>query len=201
MQEGLKPQIGDASKLKIEEKPRVYISKGGKGIIEIKNSFIHEFKQLKICEIPIEYRKYFSIKDYSSEEQISEELVYDAMEKNFKDELYFKVDAVENEDYLIENQFNEAFLEDFSIDSLRKMFDENPEKDIKGKADHTIGIGKLSLIKTSQGNTAYDITKYLYDRLLQNAKSMGAEENVRLANSDLDGFFEYIKNKEKEKEK
>ncbi len=67
-QEGLKAQIGDASKMKTEEKARVYMSKGGKGILGIKNSFIHEFKKLRICDIPIEYRKYFQIKDFLSEE-------------------------------------------------------------------------------------------------------------------------------------
>ncbi len=37
------------------------MSKGSKGVIEIKNAFIYEFKKLRICDIPIEYRKYFNI--------------------------------------------------------------------------------------------------------------------------------------------
>ena len=195
--DGLKPRIGDASKLKSEEKPRVYLSKGGKGIIEIKNSFIHEFKKLKVCDIPLEYRKYFNIDDYSIKEQVDEKSVYDAMEKRFKDEIYIKVDSKKGEDFIIEDQFNEAFLEDFSKESLEKMFDKGSERDIKGNANHSIETKKLSLIKTNRGNTSLDIVEYLYDKLLQNAKQIGNEDIVRWANSDLDGLFEYIKQRDR----
>ena len=33
--------------------------------MKIKNAFNNEFKKLRICDIPIEYRKYFNIQDYS----------------------------------------------------------------------------------------------------------------------------------------
>ena len=81
--DGLKASIGDASKLKSEKEARVYMAKGGKGLIGIKNSFIHEMKKLRICDIPAEYRKYFNIEDYSSEEQVKDNQVYNAMEKRF----------------------------------------------------------------------------------------------------------------------
>ena len=159
--EGLKVQIGDASKMKNEEKPRVYMSKGGKGVIGIKNSFIHEFKKLKICDIPIEYRKYFDIMDFSSNEQVNENDVYSAMEKRFKDEIYFMVDAVEGEDFL---------PEDFLPEELKnEIKSSNNMRDVKGKAYHDIEVQKLSLLKTDRGNTALDVVEYLYNRLLENA--------------------------------
>ncbi len=194
--EGLKPQIGDASKLKNEEHSRVYLSRGGKGIIEIKNSFIHEFKKLRVCDIPEEYIMYFDIKDYSSQEQVNEKAVYDAMEKRFKDEIYFKVNAKEGEDFLIEDQYNDAFLKDFSKESLREMLEKNPKKDIKGKVNHTISPEQLTMLRTEKGDTAFDIVKYLYNRLLENAKKEGKEESVKFSNSDLNSFFEYIKQRE-----
>ena len=198
--EGLKPKIGDASKMKKEDKPRVYMSKGGKGLIEIKNSFIYEFKNLRVCDIPLEYRRYFNIEDYSSQKQIDEKTLYDAMEKRFKDEIYFKVDAIEDEDFLIEDNYTDDLKEDFSIENLRNMFIEHPQRDIKGKANHTIEAEKLSLIKTDKGNTALDVVECLYNKLLQNAKKIGKEDIVRSTNSDLDNFFEYIRQKEKKAE-
>lgn len=192
--EGLKAQIGDASKMKREKKPRVYMSKGGKGVLEIKNSFIYEFKRLRICDIPIEYRKYFNIQDYSKEEQVDETDVYDAMEKRFKDEIYLKVDAIEGEDFFIEDHF--VLLKEVT-EHFRKMFIESPQRDVKGKENHNIEVEKLFLIKTSKGDTALDVIHYLYNRLLENAKSNGKEGAVRLANSDLDSFFMYLEQKEK----
>ncbi len=194
--EGLKPQIGGASKMKNEEQSRVYLSRGGKGIIEIKNSFIHEFKKLKVCDIPEEYRRYFDIKDYSSQEQVDEKKVYDAMEKRFKDEIYFQVNAKEGEDFLIEDQYDSVFSEDFSKESLKEMFEQHPERDIKGKANHTIRPEQLTRLSTQKGDTAFDIVNYLYNRLLENAKKVGKEDSVKLVNSDLNSFFEYIKHRE-----
>lgn len=195
--EGLKAKIGDASKMKSEEQSRVYMSKGGKGVLGIKNSFIHEFKKLRICDIPMEYRKYFDVVDYSKTEKVNEEDVYNAMEKRFKDEIYFKVDAKEGEDFLIEDQYNNVFAEDFSRESLREIFEENPQRDVKGKANHDIDAKKMFLIKTNKGNTAFDIVEYLYNKLIENAKQKGKEDVVRLNNSDLDGMFEYINQKNK----
>ena len=119
------------------------------------------------------------------------------MEKRFKDEIYFKVDAKEGEDFLIEDQYNNVFAEDFSRESLREIFEENPQRDVKGKANHDIDAKKMFLIKTNKGNTAFDIVEYLYNKLIENAKQKGKEDVVRLNNSDLDGMFEYINQKNK----
>ena len=184
---GLKANIGGASEIVNEDKPRVYMSKGGKGILEIKNSFIHKFKGLKICDLPLEYREYFKINDFSSTEQVSEEIVYEAMENKFKNEIYFKVDAIEGEDFLPEDFLPEEFIGEIRTS---KGF-----RDVKGKENHDIDVKKLTLLTSDKGSTALDITEYLYNRLLENAKKQGKENFVRSTCSDLDGLFEYIKQK------
>lgn len=186
--DGLKAQIGDASKMKTEEKARVYMSKGGKGILGIKNSFIHEFKKLRICDIPVEYRKYFEIKDFSSEEIVQENDVYIAMEKRFKDEIYFKVDAINGEDFIPEDFLPEELVNEINIS--------NNIRDIKGKANHDISSDKLSIITTDKGDSTFEILEYLYNRLMENAKKNGKEDSVRWGLSDLDGMFSYIKQRD-----
>ena len=136
--EGLKAKVGDESKMKSEKEHRVYMSKGIKGVIEIKNAFIYEFKKLKICDIPIEYRKYFNIQDYQKEEQVTETDVYDAMEKRFKDEIYFKINAIENEDFSIEENFELKTSEEKMIEIYREFFTKFPQRDVKGKENHNI---------------------------------------------------------------
>ena len=76
------------------------------------------------------------------------------------------------------------------------MFEQNSKRDIKGKANHAISPEKLTRIRTEKGDTAFDIIDYLYNRLLENAKKVGKEDSVKWANSDLNSFFEYIKNRE-----
>lgn len=139
--EGLKARVGDASKMVGDEAARVYLSHGGKGVLKIKDTFIHEFKNLRICDIPPEYREYFDIADFTSTSQVNEEDVYSAMEKKLRDEVYLKVDAVKGEDYLEED-----------IHSLWGM-----EHDIKGKQNHDINAEKISLITSEKGNSAFDI--------------------------------------------
>lgn len=186
--EGLKAAIGGASKVNEEEEKRVYLSKGGKGIIGIKSAFIRKFKGLRVCDIPEDYRAYFKISDFSSTDQVSENAVYDAMEKKFKDEVYFLVDAVEGEDYTLEDQAPKEFEETLKAsDNIR---------DFKGKVDHDIEPFKLSLITTDNGSTSFDIVKYLYNRLIENAKKRGTEEVVRSNLCDLDAFFEYVRTRE-----
>ena len=187
--QGLTPTSGDASQMKKKKKPRVYMSKGGKGILGIKNSFIHEMKKLRICDIPLDYRSYFAITDYTSTEKVNEKDVYDAMEKRFKDEIYFKVDAVEGEDYDIKDFYPEELLSTFRASTN--------ERDVKGKENHTILPSKLTIMISDKGDTVFDIVDYLYSRLLENARQQGKEESVRYANSDLDAFLTYIKNKKK----
>lgn len=188
-QEGLKAQIGDASKMKKEEKARVYMSKGGKGILGIKNSFIHEFKKLRICDIPLVYRKYFKIKVFSSEEIVQENDVFAAMEKRFKDEVYLKVNAVNGEDFIPKDFLPEELTNEINSS--------NNIRDIKGKADHDIAPDKLSIITTDKGDSTLDVLEYLYNRLMENAKNNGKENSVKWALSDLDGLFSYIKQREK----
>ena len=118
------------------------------------------------------------------------------MEKRFKDEIYFQVSAKEGEDFLIEDQYDGVFTEDFPRESLRKMFEQNPKRDIKGKANHAISPEQLTRLSTAKGDTAFDIVNYLYNRLLENAKKVGKEDSVKWANSDLNSFFEYIKDRE-----
>ena len=168
--EGLKAQVGDASNMKSEKESRVYMSKGSKGVIEIKNAFIYEFKKLKICDIPIEYRKYFNIQDYSKKEQVTETDVYDAMEKRFKDEIYFKIDARENEDFSIEENFELKTSEEKMIEIYREFFTKFPQRDVKGKENHNIEAKKLSLIRTTEGDTAFDVIYYFYNKLLKDTE-------------------------------
>ena len=61
---GLIPQIGTASEI-VNDRPNVSISQGGKGMIGIINSFLNKFsEELKISQIPEQYRKYFKEKVY-----------------------------------------------------------------------------------------------------------------------------------------
>lgn len=175
---GLKAQVGDASRM-VGDKPRVCLSKGGKGALGAKNSFIHEFKKLKICDIPEGYRKYFDIIDYASTESVRDEDVYIAMERRFKDEVYLQVDAIEGEDFLQE-----------------EVYGLNSEYDIKGKENHDIDPEKLSLITTQEGSSAFDIVEQLYNRLLENAEEKGKENVVRETLSDLTSMFEYIRQRD-----
>lgn len=170
--EGLKAQVGDASKM-VQDKPRVCLSKGGKGILGIKNSFIHEFKKLRICDIPEGYRKYFDIKDFSSTEIVDESVVYDALEKRFRDEIYLVVDAQEGEDFLSEE-----------IHGLGSAYD------IKGKENHDIGASKIDRVKTSRGDTALDVLQYIYNRILKT--NPGKENLIKNMNSDLSRMLDFI---------
>ena len=88
-QYGLKAQVGDASQM-VDDKPRVCLSKGGKGILGIKDSFIRKFKETRICDIPEGYKKYFNITDFTSTKLIPPEVVYEGLQKRFEDEKDFK---------------------------------------------------------------------------------------------------------------
>lgn len=172
------------------------MSKGFKGVIEIKSAFISEFKKLRICDIPIEYRKYFNIQDYSKEEQVAEIDVYDAMKKRFKDEIYFKVDAIENEDFSIEEKFGLKISDEKNMEFCRELFMKFPQRNVEGKEDHNIEAKKVSLIRTSKGDTALDVIYYFYDKLLKDTE-LGTEAQIRFAMHDLDSFFTYIEQREK----
>ena len=192
-EEGLKAAIGDASKVVGEKFPRVYLSKGGKGILEIKNSFIHTFKQTRICDIPESYRKYFILIDFFSKERIPLVVLYNALERKFKDEIYFKVDAVEGEDYDAKDFLPEELTNEIKTD--------NPFGDVKGKANHDITPDKLSILTTDRGGSAFDIVYYLYNRLLEKAKKSDLVDAIKEVLSDLNGFFEYLYQRDLEIEK
>lgn len=174
--QGLIAMIGDASKM-VQDKPRVCLSKGGKGILGIKNSFIHEFKKLRICDIPLEYRKYFNIIDFSSEDIVNESMVFDALERRFRDEVYLVVDAREGEDFLSEE-----------IHGLGSQYD------IKGVENHNIEPSKINQVSATQGDTALDIIQYIYNRIIE--KNPGKENLIKQMNSDLSAMLEYIKSRE-----
>ena len=89
---GLIAQVGIASKL-VDDRPNVSISKGGKGIMGIINSFIYKFEnEMKISEIPEEYRKYFvEITDFEQNGVISRNVACNAMKRKLSDEVYFRV--------------------------------------------------------------------------------------------------------------
>ena len=178
--EGLIPQKGGATQLK-NDKPRVYVSRGFKGVLGIKNSFIYEFKKLRVCDIPQDYRKYFNIKDFSSTEQVKENDVYDAMEKRFKDEIYLLVDVKGGEDYTIEDVNGFAAPLDIGI-----------------KENRSISPDKLHMIETKNGDSAYDVVQSLYNAFIKSAKTSKDEEIIRSFNKELDAMFEYVRKKEKE---
>ena len=142
-QNGLKAQIGDASKL-VDDKSRVCFSQGVKGILGIKNSFIWEFEHAKICDIPEGYKKYFDIKDFSSTDLIPKEIVYEALKRKFENEVYLVVDAKEGEDFLPEE-----------INGLGSNFD------IKGKEGHDISPKKISKLVIPNANNAWEIMKLM----------------------------------------
>lgn len=80
-------------KVQGEDESGVHMSKGGKGILGTKNSFINEIKQFKICEIPETYRKYFDINNFENPEQVKPRQVYKAMGKKFKDEVCLLIEG------------------------------------------------------------------------------------------------------------
>jgi len=94
---GLIPSVGTASEL-VGDRPNVSVSRGGKGIMGIINSFIFKFSGLKASEIPEEYKKYFQeITDFEADTLISKDDACKAMARKLKDEVYFRVELSEVE--------------------------------------------------------------------------------------------------------
>ena len=95
---GLIPQVGTASQL-VDDRPNVSISKGGKGIMGTINSFIYKFvNEMKISDIPEEYRKYFTeIDDFTQDGNLSTDIACKAMRRKLKDEVYFRVIPTEEQ--------------------------------------------------------------------------------------------------------
>lgn len=143
---GLRPSIGTASKL-VGDASNVSVSKGGKGIIGIINSFIYKFsRELKTSEIPEEYRKYFlEISDFESSNSISRDVACKAMTRKLKDEVYFRVQL--DEDEIAKAQI--GGLTGYDI-SLPMEIDES-KVDIITDSNETV----LS---------AYDVARFVYER-------------------------------------
>ena len=142
---GLQPSLGTASKI-VNDRPNVSISQGGKGIMGIINSFIYMFSEMKISQIPDEFRKYFidDINDFTLNTPIGLDLSCRAVARKLKDEVYFKVNL------------DQSMLKEARIGGLTG-FDINLP----------IAIDKSNLqLITSSGEmiTAYDFAKLIYER-------------------------------------
>lgn len=143
---GLIPSIGTASQL-VGDKANVSVSKGGKGIMGIIDSFIFKFSQeLKITEIPEEYRKYFlEISDFESNSLISKDDACKAMVRKLQDEVYFRV------------RLDEEQIEQAKIGGITG-YDIN--------LPMTIDKSKLDVVTNSDNKvlSAYDVAMYVYER-------------------------------------
>ncbi len=170
---GLIPTVGAASKL-VEDRPNVSVSKGGKGIMGIINSFIYKFSnELKISEIPEEYKKYFQeISDFTSDSMIGKELASKAMIRKLKDEVYFRV------------RLNKGQIEKANIGGLTG-YDVN--------LPMMIDKANLDVITDSDDKvlTAYDVAKYVYER----AKNIDVFRNMHA------DFFYMFEMKEQSKDR
>lgn len=143
---GLIPTIGVASKL-VNDRANVSVSKGGKGIMGIINSFIYKFYQeMKISDIPEDYKKYFlEIKNFELNDFISKETACNAMIRKLKDEVYFRV------------KLNEEQLSNAKIGGLTGYDVNLPMK---------IDKSQLEII-TDEDNkvlSAYDVAQYIYNK-------------------------------------
>ena len=171
---GLIPTIGAASQL-VGDKPNVSVSKGGKGIMGIINSFIYKFSnKLRISEIPEEYKKYFQeISDFASESMIGKELAAKAMIRKLKDEVYFRV------------RLNEVQIEKAKVGGLTG-YDVN--------LPMMIDKENLDVITDSDNKvlTAYDVASYVYER----AKNINVFRNMHTYFFDMFEMEEQSKNRE-----
>ena len=143
---GLRPSVGTASKL-VGDASNVSVSKGGKGIIGIINSFIYKFsRELKTSEIPEEYRKYFlEISDFELSNSISRDVACKAMARKLKDEVYFRVQL--DEDEIAQAQIGGLTRYDVSL----------PMGIDKSKVDIITDSNETVL-------SAYDVARFVYER-------------------------------------
>mgnify|MGYP004728129951 FL=1 len=143
---GLIPMLGTASKL-VNDRENVSISKGGKGIMGIINSFIYKFNnELRAVDIPEEYKKYFTeISNFNSNDFISLENCCKAMIRKLKDEVYFRI-MISNEQ-----------LKKAKIGGLTG-YDVN----LPMKIDKT----NIEIITDSNNKvlSAYDVAEYIYKK-------------------------------------
>lgn len=172
LSDGLIPTIGTTSQI-VGDRLNVSVSKGGKGIMGIINSLIYKFStEISISEIPNVYRKYFTeISDFSSNNLIDKEIIYKAMIRKLKDEVYLCVE-----------------LDDEQLEKAR----------IGGLTGYDINLpiridkSKIHVITNSDNQvlSAYDVAKYIYEK----AKD---KEVFRIMHDD---FFEMFEITEYEKD-
>lgn len=143
---GLIPSVGVASEI-VADEANVSVSKGGKGVMGIINSFIYKFeKELKTSQIPEEYKKYFKeISNFEEHNLISKENACKAMIRKLKDEVYFRV------------KLNESDLEQAKIGGFTGY-------DVK--LPMGIDKSKLDVITDSNNKvlSAYDVAGYIYEK-------------------------------------
>lgn len=142
---GLIPTIGTASKL-VDDRPNVSVSRGGKGIMGIINSFIFKFSGLKASEIPEEYKKYFQeVSDFEAYTIISKDDACKAMARKLKDEVYFRVELGEEE----LKQAKVGVMTEYDIN-----------------LPMAIDSSKVDIITDSNNNvlSAYDVAMNVYER-------------------------------------
>ena len=143
---GLIPQVGTASKL-VDDRPNVSISKGGKGIMGIINSFIFKFEnEMKISDIPEEYKKYFTeIDDFTQSGNISTDIACKAMKRKLSDEVYFRVIPTEE-------QLKNAKIGGFT------------EYDVN--LPNAIGNHQIDIVTDSNNKvlSALDVAQYIYEK-------------------------------------
>lgn len=177
-EKGIIPSSGGASKMIGDRETRAYFSRGYIGILAIKNSFIYEFSKLRVCDIPIDYREYFNIKDYSSEEIIDEKVLYDGLEKKFKDEVYLVCDLKEGEDFLLSEVRSVGFINNADIRSVKNK---------------VIEPNKLRVITdNNEPVSAYDMVFRIYDKMLNDPLNKDKETAIRTFNSSLDKMYNYL---------
>lgn len=143
---GLIPAVGVASKL-VNDRENVSVSKGGKGIMGIINSFIYKFYQeMKISDIPKEYYKYFTeISNFESNGDISREIACRAMTRKLKDEVYFRV------------KLNQEQLDSAKIGGLTGYDVNLPIKIDKSQI-------KIITDDNNKVLNAYEVAEYIYKR-------------------------------------
>ncbi len=168
---GLIPSIGTASQL-VDDRENVSVSKGGKGIMGIINSFVYQFtNKMKISEIPEEYKKYFlEISDFKSDGLVSKEVACKAMSRKLRDEVYFRV------------KLDEGQLEKARIGGLTGYDINLPMK---------IDKSKLDIITDSDNKvlSAYDVASYIYEKA----------KNIEVFRKMHDDFFHMFEMKEPNK--
>lgn len=171
LNKGLIPSIGAASSL-VGDRPNVSVSKGGKGIMGIINSFIYKFaNEISISEIPYEYRKYFTeITNFNSDEIISKDIVCKAMTRKLKDEVYFRV-------RLSEEQLKEAKIGGLTGYDVNLPF--------------KIDSANLDIVTDSDNKvlSAYDVARHIYERT----------KNIDIFRNMHEDFFYMLEMEEKDK--